>query len=388
MAEFRKTKTPGVFIRHQKACPAAEKDGPRCRCTPSYRGRRRDLGWSPTFATKPEAETWKAQGAKSAPDQPARKADGPKLKLLAAEWLAGAEAGTIAKRRGRDAYSDTTLIDYRNSLTNYVLPKWGERAAGTVETHEWQAWVDGLSREGLSRSRIVTHLAVVRAIYGWASRPSRKLVASDPTRGIEMPPNREVPRLRVAHAPEAVELLAALSEQDAVPYAIAFYTGARLGEVDRMHWEDLFMDVRELIVWKSKSRAGTNRRIPIAAPLVPMLKREHMRQGRPESGRLLGDANITSCGLEKRARKAWGWTWDAGTHEWLKGPEAFEWITMHSCRHTYASFLMAAGYNLRELMEFMGHSSLQATERYVKMLPQAKDEKRADRLNAYLEGAM
>ena len=27
------------------------------------------------------------------------------------------------------------------------------------------------------------------------------------------------------------------------------------------------------------------------------------------------------------------------------------------------------GYTLRELMEYMGHSSLQATERYVKLLP-------------------
>ena len=46
---------------------------------------------------------------------------------------------------------------------------------------------------------------------------------------------------------------------------------------------------------------------------------------------------------------------------------------------------MAAGYTLRELMEYMGHSSLQATERYVKLLPQpAGPDGAADRLNAYL----
>ncbi|HEX5194142.1 MAG TPA: tyrosine-type recombinase/integrase [Solirubrobacteraceae bacterium] len=44
-------------------------------------------------------------------------------------------------------------------------------------------------------------------------------------------------------------------------------------------------------------------------------------------------------------------------------------ITLHECQHTYASFLMAAGYTLRELMKYIGHSSLQATERYVKLLP-------------------
>ena len=42
-------------------------------------------------------------------------------------------------------------------------------------------------------------------------------------------------------------------------------------------------------------------------------------------------------------------------------------------------------YTLRELMEYMGHSSLQATERYVKLLPPpAGPEGAADRLNAYL----
>ena len=46
---------------------------------------------------------------------------------------------------------------------------------------------------------------------------------------------------------------------------------------------------------------------------------------------------------------------------------------------------MAAGYTLREVMEYMGHSSLQATERYVKLLPQpAGPDGAADRLNAYL----
>lgn len=45
---------------------------------------------------------------------------------------------------------------------------------------------------------------------------------------------------------------------------------------------------------------------------------------------------------------------------------------------------MAAGYTLRELMEYLGHSSLQATERYVKLLPPLDETDPAERLNAYL----
>ena len=62
-------------------------------------------------------------------------------------------------------------------------------------------------------------------------------------------------------------------------------------------------------------------------------------------------------------------------------------ITLHECRHTYASFLMAAGYTIKELMEFMGHADLQMVNRYVKLLPQPGEDDAADRLNAYLRRA-
>ena len=59
-------------------------------------------------------------------------------------------------------------------------------------------------------------------------------------------------------------------------------------------------------------------------------------------------------------------------------------ITLHECRHTYASLLMAAGYTLKELMEYMGHGDLQMVNRYVKLLPQPRDDDAAARLNTYL----
>ena len=53
---------------------------------------------------------------------------------------------------------------------------------------------------------------------------------------------------------------------------------------------------------------------------------------------------------------------DRATEAWSKA--GLRRITLHECRHTYASFLMAAGYTLKELMEFMGHSELQMVQRY------------------------
>ena len=39
-------------------------------------------------------------------------------------------------------------------------------------------------------------------------------------------------------------------------------------------------------------------------------------------------------------------------------------ITLHECRHTHASLLMAAGCTIKELMEYMGHADLQMVNRF------------------------
>lgn len=59
-------------------------------------------------------------------------------------------------------------------------------------------------------------------------------------------------------------------------------------------------------------------------------------------------------------------------------------ITLHECRHTFASMLMPAGYTVKEIMVFMGHADLQTVDRYIKLLPQQHDSNPVDRLDSYL----
>lgn len=146
---------------------------------------------------------------------------------MADEWLDGVRSGAVGRRKGRSGigYSPTTLEGYERSLRYVLAPEFGNRPAAEIDDREWQTRVDRLSCEGLSRSRIANHLAVARAIYGWAARPTRRLVERNPLFGIELPPNDEKPRTRVADAEEAAALLAALSPGDAVLDALAFYAG-------------------------------------------------------------------------------------------------------------------------------------------------------------------
>jgi hypothetical protein len=88
-----------------------------------------------------------------------------------------------------------------------------------------------------------------------------------------------------------------------------------------------------------------------------VLLEEHLRQGRPSTGRVCR-VSVTSGTLPDRVSAAWA-------------AAGLERITLHECRHTYASFLMAAGYTLKEIMEYMGHADLQMVQRYTKLLPAA-----------------
>lgn len=385
MADFRRTKTPGVYVRHERGCARENTDtGGRCRCAPSYRAAARGR-FSQVFKDAAAALEWKTSAAHVAVDQAERAARGPSFEELAREWWAGVESGTVGKRKGRKGagYSDTTLAGYKRTVFNVLIPQFGAWQAAELTEREWQAWVDRCSREGLSRSRIANHLAVVSAIYGWASRATRALVPRNPVVTVELPPNDEKPRERVATAEAAALLLGALHPGDAVPYALAFYAGLRRSEIARLEVADVDLVGLSITVRRSKSEAGTGRVIPLASTLVPFLWAALLFKT-PDM--LVCDRSVMSGKLADAARASWGWKRDS-LGKWEPAVEhPLLPIGLHECRHTYASLLVAAQYTLKEVMDYMGHADLTTTSRYVKRLPRTADEGRADRLNAYLEG--
>jgi integrase len=59
-------------------------------------------------------------------------------------------------------------------------------------------------------------------------------------------------------------------------------------------------------------------------------------------------------------------------------------ILLHECRHTYASFMIAAGVNAKALSAYMVHSTISMTlDRYGHLMPGNEDEV-AEMLAVYL----
>jgi hypothetical protein len=130
---------------------------------------------------------------------------------------------------------------------------------------EWQRWVDALTRAGISRSRIDELLAIVRGVYAYATRSTRRIwTCNDPTRYLDLPARDEQKRMRVAPVPEAHQLLAALPDDVAMPYAIAIGAGLRRSELRLLDWSDVLWDANKVLVRDSKSEAGRLRRAPVS----------------------------------------------------------------------------------------------------------------------------
>ena len=101
---------------------------------------------------------------------------------------------------------------------------------------------------------------------------------------------------------------------------------------------------------------------------------EHRRGSQRIAGLVFGrtpELPFSPATVADRANRAWK---AAG----LRG------IGLHEARHTYASYLIAAGVEMKAIATYMGHSSVAFTyDRYGHLLPDSMAENTA-KLDAYL----
>ena len=355
--------------------------------TPSYRGH----VWSardgkqlrgPWFPTITQARHWRQDALVSVRTGSLRAPVALTVRDAAADFIAGAREGRILDRAGT-RYKPSSIRNYEGWLDRYVLPALGDRRLGDVRRVDVQDLVDALIGRGLAGSTVRNALDPLRRIFDRALK--RDLVVVDPTDGIDWPATSRK-RERVATPQEARALIAALPEPDQALWATAMYAGLRAGELRalRVSAVDLDSDViRVEAGWDdvegeiaTKSDSG-HRVVPIIAELRPILLAHLMATGRranPEAlvfGRTDSDPFLRST-PRSRARKAWK-------------AAGLEPITMHECRHTYASTMVAAGVDPGEVMRRMGHSTVAMTiDRYTHAL-RGSEADTAAKVQAFLD---
>jgi site-specific recombinase XerD len=147
-------------------------------------------------------------------------------------------------------------------------------------------------------------------------------------------------------------------ERDRLLLAVMAYGGLRRSELLGLEWDDVDLSRRLLRVRKAKG--GRQRTIPIHPALAPLFAEYYATrvplseqavfvgvQGKPLKYTQLGQTfrhYVEASGLDARKR-----------------------VTPHTLRHVFASELLRAGANLRQIQELLGHKHLDSTQRYTRV---------------------
>jgi integrase len=161
------------------------------------------------------------------------------------------------------------------------------------------------------------------------------------------------------------------------------YAGLRRGELKALRAESIDLAAGVINVergWDEKEGEiavkshAARRRVPIAGVLRDLLLEHRMSTGRSGDelafGRTPRDPFNPKL-LQERADEAWA-------------AAGLERLTLHECRHTFASLMIAAGVNAKALSTYIGHANISVTlDRYGHLMPGNEGEAAA-LLDAYL----
>lgn len=392
----------GIRKRHSKGCSARK--GGRCNCKAGWEASvylaSEDRRITKSFSRETEAKSWRLD-AKRAAEQGAPRTTRHDARTLAdglRQFIAGMDSGAV-RPKGRERYKPNTTRSYERALRVHIEPSdIASIKVAELCRRDLQDFADGLLATGLSPRTVSNALNPIQAFY--RREIDRDELVFNPSTRIDLPNGDSRRPRRVASPVEAAALLAALDVEDRPVWATAFYAGLRRGELQALRVRDINLEENLIAVergWdqvegaiEPKSRAG-RRTVPLLAILRDHLAAHLSRSGRSGEDLAFGrkpEQAFYAATVDGRAKRAW----KAANERERKiaatdgrNPGVLKPISLHLCRHTFASLLIDSGANPKAIQEFMGHSKIQTTfDVYGHLLPGSHDEVRR-RMDAYLQ---
>lgn len=345
-------------------------------------------------------------------------------RLAEAQEYAAAMEDDIRRGRYRDPRQELRVLDdvagewlaskvdlkpgtagrYARELRLYILPKWGGMTLRELRPDMLQEWVgqlmdggypaalpDGRDSKPLSARSIRNIMKVVlKGIFDYAV--SNGWIGENPVNRVTVPKIVSDDDMVFLSVRE-VELLADEAEKigkpvDGLLVRWQAYTGCRIGESLALKVGDVDADKRRARIgrtWTDDGHGGSMlgtpkngkaRNIAIPRFLMPQIKAQ-----------MDGMGDDDWLFRATRGGNVWTNTWR--TRIWNKAVKAAGMedagVTIHSLRHTYASFAIAQGADVKTLQMQLGHSSPSITlNTYTALWPERLDDV-ADAIGALRE---
>ncbi len=262
--------------------------------------------------------------------------------------------------------SPHTLKAYRRDLESFL------HAMQQMFPHfEWESitqadvreWLIARSGEGVASTTVNRELSSLRSLCRWAI--SRKRLTVNPTAGIKqlkvgrrlptiVPESRMQGVLEECREAEKGEFT---KERNALIIMLFYATGLRLAELHSLTLDSFSADMRTL---KVVGKGDKERIVPLVEgaqvatqKYIEKIKSENIwKDGNKSLFLTRQGARLSQNMIYRIVRSHLG----AGGVKGRKSP--------HVLRHTFATHLLNAGADMRDIQELLGHSSLRATQIY------------------------
>jgi integrase len=250
--------------------------------------------------------------------------------------------------------------DYRTLLymARRWVKKWGRLSCGELKSTMLQKHL--LERREISAYTANKDLRYLRATFNFGLR--KKFIERNPAEGLEFFPVEK--KIKYVPPSEDIDKVIFVADPDNQDYLwIIRETMARVGEINRLKWEDVNLQEKFVILYTRKKRGGhlTPRKVPMTQKLYEVLKSRYLKR---DSG---------------KPWVFWHRYWSRRAGRFCEGPygdrkklmnrlcekAGVRYFRFHPIRHAGASIMDVNNVPLGAIQRILGHENRKTTEIYL-----------------------
>ncbi len=249
----------------------------------------------------------------------------------------------------------TDLEEFQNFLKTSAgnLAPTEEKKIEAVDRLVIRKYLSFLHRKN-KKSSIARKVSTLRSFYKYLVR--ERIISSNPAKSMATP-KTEKPLPTALTVDEAFRLIASPKEKehlrDRAILELLYSSGLRVSELVGLDVKHLDL---ELGIVKVMGKGRKERIVPVGKKAVEALNAYLNHRGlRAADGPLFLNprgGRLTTRSVGRLVKK------------YSRQSGVFRKISPHSLRHTFATHLLDAGADIREIQEMLGHASLSTTQRY------------------------
>lgn len=243
-------------------------------------------------------------------------------------------------------------------LAKRLMKIWHGRNCGDITT---QMVLDYLIKRGKESVFAANRdLRYLRAAFNFGIKQG--LIKANPTNGLEFMPVER--RLKYVPSKEDVAKVLLAADPDVQNYLVAIVdTMGRMGEINRLAWEDVDFERRVLVLYTRKKKGGhlTPRKVPMTNRLFQMLLKRHKTRDK------------------EKPWVFWQRYWSRKAGHFVDGPyqdrkaimrilcqkAGVKYFRFHALRHFGASVMDSINEPIGHIQRILGHENRTTTEIYL-----------------------